>query len=47
MVTGDLSDKVTQVQLAPANGPGEWQRDYAHHARRGRRIAPALPEAAD
>ena len=55
MVTTDYSDwatncpeyKVTAVQVALSNGASDWQRDYAHHAERSRRILPALPDAAD
>ncbi|WP_366654068.1 formate dehydrogenase subunit alpha [Fodinicurvata sp. EGI_FJ10296] len=52
VVTGDLSDwatncpeyKVTAVQVAPSNGPSEWQASYEAHARLSRRIAePAEP----
>ena len=47
VVTTDISDwatncpeyKVTAVQVAPSNGPGEWQKEYAERARRSRRIA--------
>ncbi|MGD9663690.1 MAG: formate dehydrogenase subunit alpha [Novosphingobium sp.] len=46
VVTTDYSDwatncpeyKVTAVQVMPSNGPSEWQRDYADHAEKGRRI---------
>ncbi|MFP4449912.1 MAG: formate dehydrogenase subunit alpha [Rhodosalinus sp.] len=49
VVTTDHSDwatncpeyKVTAVQVAPSNGPTEWQRDYAAQAGRARRILPA------
>ncbi len=49
VVTTDYSDwatncpeyKVTAVQVAPSNGPSEWQEDYAAHAALSRRIAPA------
>ncbi len=49
VVTTDFSDwatncpeyKVTAVQVAPSNGPTEWQRDYAAQAERSRRILPA------
>ncbi len=49
VVTTDFSDwatncpeyKVTAVQVAPTNGPSEWQEDYSAHAARSRRIAPA------
>ncbi|RDE08353.1 formate dehydrogenase subunit alpha [Pelagibacterium lacus] len=47
VITTDFSDwatncpeyKVTAVQVAPSNGPSDWQRDYAEHARQARRIA--------
>ncbi len=47
VVTTDFSDwatncpeyKVTAVQVAPSNGPTEWQADYADLTRRARRIA--------
>ncbi len=46
VVTTDYSDwatncpeyKVTAVQVAPSNGPSEWQRDYDAQARQSRRI---------
>ncbi len=49
VVTTDYSDwatncpeyKVTAVQVAPSNGPSEWQREYAEQARHSRRIAVA------
>ena len=49
VVTTDFSDwatncpeyKVTAVQVAPSNGPTEWQEDYADHAARTRRMMPA------
>jgi formate dehydrogenase major subunit len=49
VVTTDYSDwatncpeyKVTAVQVAPSNGPSDWQRDYAAQADRARRILPA------
>jgi formate dehydrogenase major subunit len=49
VVTTDYSDwatncpeyKVTAVQVAPSNGPTDWQRDYDEHARASRRIARA------
>ena len=49
VITTDHSDwatncpeyKVTAVQVALSNGPSEWQRDYAEHAERSRRILPA------
>ncbi len=37
--------KVTAVQIAPSNGPSDWQRTYDEQARRSRRIVPA--EAAE
>ncbi len=33
--------KVTAVQVAPSNGPSDWQRDYADQAAAARRILPA------
>ncbi|RXR29281.1 formate dehydrogenase subunit alpha [Sphingobium fluviale] len=47
VVTTDYSDwatncpeyKVTAVQVAPSNGPSDWQRDYDAQARQSRRIA--------
>ncbi|MFA7434047.1 MAG: formate dehydrogenase subunit alpha [Gemmobacter sp.] len=49
VVTTDFSDwatncpeyKVTAVQVAPTNGPSEWQEDYSAHAALSRRILPA------
>ena len=49
VVTTDFSDwatncpeyKVTAVQVAPSNGPSEWQREYAEQAQHSRRIAVA------
>ncbi|MDV2966135.1 formate dehydrogenase subunit alpha [Nitratireductor aquimarinus] len=46
VVTTEYSDwatncpeyKVTAVQVAPSNGPSEWQEDYEEHARQSRRI---------
>lgn len=46
VITTDFSDwatncpeyKVTAVQVAPSNGPSDWQRRYADHAERSRRI---------
>jgi formate dehydrogenase major subunit len=54
VVTTDYSDwatncpeyKVTAVQIAPSNGPTQWQEDYMDLQRRSRRIAPA-DEAAE
>jgi formate dehydrogenase major subunit len=51
VVTTDYSDwatncpeyKVTAVQVAPSNGPTDWQTEYQDHARESRRIA--LPAA--
>jgi formate dehydrogenase major subunit len=55
VVTTEYSDwatncpeyKVTAVQVAPSNGPTEWQTEYDDHARASRRIAgrPAVPAA--
>jgi formate dehydrogenase major subunit len=47
VVTTEYSDwatscpeyKVTAVQVAPSNGPGEWQTQYEAHAAESRRIA--------
>ncbi len=47
VVTTDYSDwatncpeyKVTAVQVAPSNGPTEWQTEYEDHASQSRRIA--------
>ncbi|MGI3168046.1 formate dehydrogenase subunit alpha [Pseudooceanicola sp. C21-150M6] len=49
VVTTDYSDwatncpeyKVTAVQVAPSNGPSDWQEDYAAQAAQSRRILPA------
>jgi len=49
VITTDYSDwatncpeyKVTAVQVAPSNGPSDWQKRYAEQARRSRRIAAA------
>ena len=49
VVTTDNSDwatncpeyKVTAVQVAPSNGPSDWQSDYAEQAARARRIEAA------
>jgi formate dehydrogenase major subunit len=49
VVTTEFSDwatncpeyKVTAVQVAPSNGPTDWQRDYAAQAAAARRIVPA------
>ncbi|MCB2046895.1 MAG: formate dehydrogenase subunit alpha [Novosphingobium sp.] len=51
VVTTDYSDwatncpeyKVTAVQVAPSNGPSDWQENYAELSGRSRRIAPAEP----
>jgi formate dehydrogenase major subunit len=47
VVTTDFSDwatncpeyKVTAVQVAPSNGPTDWQEDYARHSVNARRIS--------
>ncbi|EXL03189.1 formate dehydrogenase subunit alpha [Aquamicrobium defluvii] len=52
VVTTDYSDwatncpeyKVTAVQVAPSNGPSEWQLEYDEQARRSRRIASLAAE---
>ncbi|OXT02069.1 formate dehydrogenase subunit alpha [Notoacmeibacter marinus] len=49
VVTTDNSDwatncpeyKVTAVQVAPSNGPSEWQEDYSDHSESSRRIIQA------
>ncbi|MCF8510158.1 MAG: formate dehydrogenase subunit alpha [Rhodobacteraceae bacterium] len=49
VITTDFSDwatncpeyKVTAVQVAPSNGPSEWQEEYSAMATRARRIAAA------
>jgi formate dehydrogenase major subunit len=54
VITTDFSDwatncpeyKVTAVQVAPSNGPTDWQRKYEEQARNSRRIAP-VKEAAE
>jgi formate dehydrogenase major subunit len=51
VVTTEFSDwatncpeyKVTAVQVAPSNGPSDWQRDYAELSRRNRRIGEPVP----
>jgi formate dehydrogenase major subunit len=51
VVTSDYSDwatncpeyKVTAVQVAPSNGPTDWQREYGAHSQKSRRIAHAEP----
>jgi formate dehydrogenase major subunit len=53
VVTTEYSDwatncpeyKVTAVQVAPSNGPSNWQEDYAERAALARRVAPV--EAAE
>ena len=48
VITTDFSDwatncpeyKVTAVQVAPSNGPTDWQKDYNEQAEQSRRIAP-------
>jgi len=55
VVTTDYSDwatncpeyKVTAVQVAPSNGPTEWQKDYEDHARQSRRIVHPRVTAAE
>jgi len=52
VVTTDYSDwatncpeyKVTAVQVMPANGPSEWQRDYEELSRHARRVAAEVAE---
>ena len=52
VVTTEFSDwatncpeyKVTAVQVAPSNGPSEWQEDYAELTARSRRIAAEAAE---
>jgi formate dehydrogenase major subunit len=52
VVTTEFSDwatncpeyKVTAVQVAPSNGPSDWQRDYAEQAEYSRRIAKVAAE---
>ncbi|MDE3080460.1 MAG: hypothetical protein KGI94_10560, partial [Paracoccaceae bacterium] len=49
VITTDYSDwatncpeyKVTAVQVAPSNGPTEWQTEYAAQADMSRRVLPA------
>jgi len=51
VVTTEFSDwatncpeyKVTAVQVAPSNGPSDWQREYAELTRRARRVADPSP----
>jgi formate dehydrogenase major subunit len=53
VITTDFSDwatncpeyKVTAVQVAPSNGPTDWQESYRAHAEESRRIAPAADAA--
>jgi len=53
VVTTDYTDwatdcpeyKVTAVQVSPANGPSQWQEEYAEFSRRNRRIATELEPA--
>ncbi|MFE0016111.1 formate dehydrogenase subunit alpha [Mesorhizobium sp. NPDC059054] len=53
VITTDFSDwatncpeyKVTAVQVAPSNGPTEWQKDYNEQARQSRRIKGHLEAA--
>ncbi|HEY7990928.1 MAG TPA: formate dehydrogenase subunit alpha [Stellaceae bacterium] len=53
VVTTDFADwatscpeyKVTAVQVAPSNGPSEWQEKYDAQARQSRRIVEAAPAA--
>jgi formate dehydrogenase major subunit len=53
VVTTDFSDwatncpeyKVTAVQVAPSNGPTQWQERYDEQARQSRRIAPVVEAA--
>ncbi len=53
VVTTDYSDwatncpeyKVTAVQVAPSNGPSDWQRNYDEQARQSRRIVPLVTAA--
>ncbi|WP_413813710.1 formate dehydrogenase subunit alpha [Mesorhizobium sp. Root1471] len=53
VVTTDFSDwatncpeyKVTAVQVAPSNGPSDWQEEYDEFARRSRRIKGHLEAA--
>jgi formate dehydrogenase major subunit len=48
VITTDFADwatscpeyKVTAVQVAPSNGPTDWQKDYNEQAEQSRRIAP-------
>ncbi|ABD90167.1 formate dehydrogenase subunit alpha [Rhodopseudomonas palustris] len=53
VITTDYSDwatncpeyKVTAVQVAPSNGPSEWQKAYDEQARQARRIASTIEAA--
>jgi formate dehydrogenase major subunit len=53
VVTTDYSDwatncpeyKVTAVQIAPSNGPSDWQEKYRAQAEQSRRIALPLDAA--
>jgi formate dehydrogenase major subunit len=53
VVTTEYSDwatncpeyKVTAVQVAPSNGPTEWQEEYAELARKSRRISAHIEAA--
>ncbi len=53
VITTDFSDwatncpeyKVTAVQVAPSNGPSDWQVEYNEQARMSRRIQPVLEAA--
>ncbi|MEH3106544.1 MAG: formate dehydrogenase subunit alpha [Sphingomonas fennica] len=53
VITTDYSDwatncpeyKVTAVEVAPSNGPSDWQERYEAHAQRSRRIATELEAA--
>jgi formate dehydrogenase major subunit len=53
VITTDFSDwatncpeyKVTAVQVAPSNGPSEWQTEYNEQARQSRRIEGRLEAA--
>lgn len=49
VITGDYSDwatncpeyKVTAVEIAPTNGPSDWQREYGEQAKHSRRVVAA------
>jgi formate dehydrogenase major subunit len=53
VITTDFSDwatncpeyKVTAVQIAPSNGPSEWQQQYEELAHKSRRIATVVEAA--